>query len=238
MALFKRLSSLLKPEPEPGALALRLRSYPPLGRPHPGYGQGLSEAQALANLAHVQAVCGQRLALVGTLLQQEAGVDLPAALAAPAAQAPALAAALQRWAGSAWPALQPRSAPPRPLQHWLHSTGRGDDIVYSLLADLALALGELIRRGNPAWHWGLDLDPRNLADDMPSARRVVLLADAGPALPHPVVLDVEDVVVARFQRPQDAGQRLLNPFAQLLEQGLRGDALRHWRAAGAATGPR
>ena len=236
MALFKRLSSLLKPEP--GPLALRLRSYPPFERPHPGYGQGLSEAQALANLAHVHAVCAQRLALIGPLLQQEAGVDLPAALAAPAAQAPAVAAALQRWAASAWPALQPPAAPPRPLQHWLHSTGRGDDIVYSLLADLALALGELVRRGNSAWRWGLDLDPQNLADDMPSARRVVLLADAGPALPHPVVLDVEDVVVARFQRPQDPGQRLLNPFAQLLEQGLRGDALRHWRTAGAPAGPR
>jgi hypothetical protein len=229
MALFKRLSTLLKAEPEPGALALRLRRYPPFDRPHPGYGQGLSEAQALANLAHVHAVCAQRLALVGPLLQEEAGVDLPTALAAPAAQAATVATALQRWAGAAWPALQPPHAPARPLQHWLHSTGRGDDIVYSLLADIALALGELIRRGNPTWRWGVDLDPRNLADDMPSARRVVLLADAAPALPHPVVLDVEDVVVARFQRPQDPGQRLLNPFVQLLEQGLRGDALRHWR---------
>lgn len=91
------------------------------------------------------------------------------------------------------------------------------------------ALGEVVRRGNADWRWGMDLDPQDIADDMASARRVVLLADPVGIAPQPFVLDVEHVVVRRFLHPGDAGQRLLNPLRCMVEEGLCGGAMAHWR---------
>jgi hypothetical protein len=214
-----------------GGLAERLRSYPPFELPHPGAGAALTEAQALANLAVFEQQRPQRLGQVAELLQATAGIDTAPALADPARHGAALADALHRWAGSDWPALLP---PQRGgLQRWLGSSRRGDDIVFSMLMDVAILLGEVIQRGQPAWRWGLDLDPQNLADDMPSARRVVLLADPVGAAASPFVLDVEDMVVHRFLHGDDPSQRLLNPLRRMVEQALSGQAMAYWRDAAA-----
>jgi hypothetical protein len=208
-------------------LARRLRDYPPYDAPHVGHGRQLSETQARANLAYFEQALPQRLHTVAALLRDEAGIEVDAALAAPDPQGLALADALHRWAGDAWPALlASRSGA---LEGWLQSRRAGDDIVFSMLLDVAILLGELVRRGNPDWHWGLDLNAENLADDMASARRVVLLAEPVGEMPHPFVLDVEDVVVHRFLHPGDPSQRLLNPFRRLVQEGLRGDAMAFWR---------
>lgn len=210
-------------------LAASLRRYPPFSAPHPGRGSTLSDAQAQANFSHFQSALPQRLHCVTELLRAEAQIDPKAALSDPPQHAPALTDSLQRWASSAWPALPPQ---PRPSEsHWLNSHRDGEDIVFSLLLDLAILLGEVIRCGNPAWHWGVDLDPQNIADDMPGARRVVLLADPVGTASHAFVLDVEQVVVHRFLHADDAGQRLLNPFRRLVDEALRGDAMAHWRGA-------
>jgi hypothetical protein len=209
-------------------LARRLREYPPYGAPHVGRGTLLSEAQARANLAYFQQVLSQRLHIVSGLLREEAGIEVDAALAAPKQQAAALADDLHRWAGSAWPPLA--QGRPTTLDSWLGSRRDGEDIVFSMLLDVTILLGELVRRGNADWRWDLDLDPDNLADEMPSARRVVLLADPVGEMPRPFVLDVEDIVVHRFLHPDDPSQRRLNPFRRLVEQGLRGEAMARWRS--------
>lgn len=208
-------------------LARRLRDYPPYDAPYVGHGHELSEAHALANLAYFKQVLPQRLNTIAGLLREQAGIEVDAALAAPGQQAPALAEALHRWAGEQWPALQ--EGRPAELQAWLHSRRAGDDIVFSMLLDVAILLGELVRRGNAAWRWSVDFDPSNLADDMASARRVVLRADPVGEMPHAFVLDVEDVVVHRFLHPEDPSQRWLNPFRRLVDEGLRGDAMAFWK---------
>lgn len=213
-------------------LAVRLRSYPPHDLPHPGHGARLTEAQARANLAYFEQVLPVRLELLAGLLRDQADIDARAALAAPREQAAPLADALHRWAAAAWPPLQ--AGRPAALAGWLDSPRRGVDIVYALLLDVAMLLGELIRRANPDWRWGLDLDPQNLVDDMPSARRVVLLADPVGPMRRPFLLDVEDAVVHRFLHPDDPGQQLLNPWRRLVEQAIRGDAMAYWRQAGGA----
>lgn len=223
------LNTWLGRKPPASSLADRLSGYPAFVAPHPGPGRALSDAQAQANLAHFQAALPQRLQGIQALLQTEAQIDTTPALDDPTRHATALTDALQRWATARWPALPPHPRPPE--SHWLHSRRDGDDIVFSLLLDLAILLGEVIRRGNPAWHWGLDLDPQNIADDMASARRVVLLADPVSTLTQPFVLDVEHVLVHRFLHADDAGQRLLNPLRRLVEDGLRGEAMAHWRGA-------
>lgn len=209
-------------------LARRLREYPPYDAPHIGRGTQLSEAQARANLAYFQQALPQRLHIVSALLREEAGIEVDAALAAPGQQAGALADALHRWAGAAWPPLA--QGRPTMLDAWLGSRRDGEDIVFSMLLDVAILLGELVRRGNPDWRWDLDLDPDNFADEMPSARRVVLLADPVGEMPRPFVLDAEDIVVHRFLHPDDPSQRWLNPFRRMVEQGLQGDAMARWRS--------
>lgn len=224
------LSSRIGRKPS-GTLAARLRGYPPDVTPHPGPGLTLTDAQAQENLAHFEAVRPQRLALVAGLLRSEAAIDLPAALADARHLAAPLAAAVHAWAGRAWPPLCPRPAPG--LLQALVGRREGGRIVYAMLGDLATALGELISRGNPDWRWGLDLDPQNIADEMPSARRIVLLAGPAGAHHHPFVLDVEAVVFHRFLHAGEAPQRLLDPLQRMVQEALRGDAMAYWRTAAA-----
>ncbi|MGC4076539.1 MAG: hypothetical protein QM702_05800 [Rubrivivax sp.] len=215
-------------EPRQGdTLASRLRSYPPYEAPNAGRGTALSPDQAAENLACFEQVLPQRLQQVSALLEV-AGIDTRAALADPSTHAAALADELQRWALAQWPALPAEGG----LARWLDSRRSGEHIVFSMLLDLAILLGELVRRGNPDWHWGLDLDAQNLADGMLSARRIVLLADPVGTHTTPFVLEVEAIVVHRFLHADDPAQRLLNPLRRLVEEGLRGDAMACWRQAG------
>lgn len=212
----------------PSALALRLRDYPPYEAPFVGYGARLSVEQAQANLAHFERVLPQRLDLLAGLLRDQASLDIGPALATPREQALPLTDALHRWSAAQWPALHGERAQDG-LQVWLNSTRRDGDIVFSLLMDVAMLLGELVRRANGDWHWDLDLDADNLRDDMVSARRVVLLADPVGEMRSPFLIDVEDAVVHRFLHAGEPAQERLNPWRRLVDEGMRGDAMAYWR---------
>jgi hypothetical protein len=216
-----------KPRAE-SPFASRLRGYPPYDAPFVGYGLELSEAEAQVNLAYFERVLAQRLECLAELLRELAGLDIAAALAAPQEHAAPLTEALHLWAAAQWPPLQAEH-PSLNLRAWLASRRSGDDIVFSMLLDVAILLGELVRRANPDWRWGLDLDTANLRDDMVSARRVVLLAEPVGTLKAPLLIDVEDVVVHRFLHPTDLAQQRLNPWRRLVDEGIRGDAMAYWR---------
>lgn len=222
--------------PAASPLAQRLRSYPPYDAPFVGYGTQLTVVQAEANLAYFERALPQRLQCIDALLQDEAGADVAAALAAPGEQAGALTETLHAWAAAQWPALRAAN-PALTLRSWLGSSRRGDDIVFSMLLDVAILLGELVHRANPDWQWGLDLDAGNLRDDMVSARRVVLQAAPIGEMKSPFVIDVEDVVVHRFLNPSDPAQQRLNPWRRLVDEGIRGDAFAHWRTTAAGADP-
>lgn len=217
-------------------LELRLRSYPPYEAPFVGYGMQLTVVQAEANLAYFERVLPQRLHCIAALLRDEADIDVDAALAFPSERAGPLTDSLHRWASAQWPALH-AAHPGRTLRSWLASPRAGHDIVFSMLLDVAVLLGEVVRRGNAEWRWGLDLDAGNLRDDMVSARRVLLLAPPVGEMKSPFVIDVEDVVVHRFLHPSDPGQQLLNPWRRLVEEGIRGDAWAHWKTTSAGADP-
>jgi len=217
-------------------LAQRLRSYPPYQAPHLGYGSQLSLAQAEANLAYFNEVMPRRLAALGTLLKDTANIDIAPALDAPATKATEITEALDGWARTEWPALRTPALAQYARQHT--TTRTGDDIVYSLLMDVAILFGEVIRRANRAWRWALDLDEENLSDDMASARRVVLLADPVGTAPCPFLEDVEGVVISRFQQPDSsiwgvgpdgAILRQVNPWHRMVVEGIRGDVMAWWR---------
>ena len=225
-----------KPDAPSSDLAQRLRTYPPYQAPYSGFGGQLTLQQAEANLAYFKEVLPTRLKLLGTLLMETADIDTATALEAPATHAATLTEALDGWARREWPALR---TPQLAEYRRRHTTTRaGDDIVYSLLMDVAILFGEVICRANPQWRWDLDLDRDNLRDGMASARRVVLVADPVGAAEHPFLVDVEGIVVGRFQQPTDvswgvgadgASLRALNPWHRMVAEAIRGDAMAAWR---------
>jgi hypothetical protein len=227
---------LRKPSAGSSKLVQRLRIYPPYQAPRSGFGSQLTLQQAEANLVYFKEVLPTRVRLLSTLLIETADIDTAAALDAPLAHAATLTEALDGWARREWPALRTPQLADYP--RWHTTTRAGDDIVYSLFMDVAMLFGEVICRANPRWRWDLDLDQDNLRDDMTSARRVVLLADPVGAAPHPFTVDVEGIVVGRFQQPADvtwgvgadgASLHSLNPWHRMVAEAIRGDAMAAWR---------
>ena len=228
--LKERLSLAGKPASTGPSLAQRLPDYPPYQAPHVGWGKGISVAAAHENLAYFRAVLPQRLAHVGALVMTDAGIDIAPALAAPRELGPDLATQLNAWAGRRWPALH--EARLGNTGAWLDSPRQGPDIVWSMVMDVAIVLGELICRANTDWRWDLDLSAENLKDKMASARRVVLLADAVGTMPWPFVDDVEGAVARRLIQIDRANDRVthMDPWRRLVDEGQRGVAMEAWRS--------
>jgi hypothetical protein len=194
-----------------------LSHYPAYELPHPGSGRALSESQAQANWAYFQATLAERQTLLRTWLLDHGGPD-PQAL-----QGAAYAQALNTWARAHWAQLPVFGRLPQ-HQPWPDCRRSGALIVYSLLGDLGASLGEAIRHANPDWHWGLNLDAADLADDMATARRVVLLAD----LKHPTpeareaVLDPEALLFAAYRFPDSPDFVYLNSWSRTVADAIAG----------------
>ena len=203
--------------PRSGGLAERLREYPAWDTPHAGPPRRWTDAQAHENLAHLLTHKPRRLELLADWLRPE-GIDVRPALEG-AAWEPAVDA-LHQWANATWPALL--DARPATTAHWLSSDRRGDDIVFSLLLDISLLLGEFVVQRHAGFRWDLDLDPENGRDDMTSYRRVVLvMGHLGEPAP-PLVLDVEATVVGHYLRPHSIANRLHNEWAALVQDAVSG----------------
>jgi hypothetical protein len=204
---------------QPSTLKAALDRYPPYRAPHVGYGAGLSESAAAENFAFFQAVREERLRVVSDLLREVAGIDARPALETPQDSGLALTVALHEWAKTAWPPLLDDR--PRTMERWLHSSRDGDEIAFSMVLDLAILLGEVIRKANPDWRWSLDMSIENLGDGMASARRIVLLADPVGDHVEPFVLDIEAIVMDRFLHAHQVTQQLLNHLQIMVEEAIR-----------------
>jgi hypothetical protein len=197
-------------------LAQQLRSYPPYVAPHGGPPQRWTAREAKENLEHLLQHREERLRVLGELLAHYRIDSAPALAGSP--EGPLLEA-LHRWAGEHWPLLHDPQLATR--ERWMQSSRTGAETVYSLLLDVSLLLGEVIVRRHPRFHWGVDLDEENLRDGMVSAKRPVLLLDDVPGQP-PVVIDVEDIVVSRYQQPEAPGHRWANPWTRLVHDVVSG----------------
>lgn len=136
--------------------------------------------------------------------------------------------ALHRWANARWPALHDPNIATEAA--WLRSTRCDGEIVYSMLMDVALLLGELIVRRHPAYRWDLDLDEVNGRGGMRSYLRPVLQLPAYGAMPSAVVLDLEDIVVNRYLHPEHKSNQLLNEWARVVEDAVSGGYEAAWTA--------
>ena len=171
------------PRKPQGPLAELLESYPAYEAPFTGDPTTITDAQAQANLDALLARKLTRLTLIRGVLSRFA-IDLDAGLAAP--DPDPLFDQIDRWAVETWPTIGGSEGKERvehelrwlmrqslrrtfpaakPLdilsaKRWRASDRAGPDIFYSLLFDLALALGEVAIRRRPEIYWGLDLTIR------------------------------------------------------------------------------
>jgi hypothetical protein len=194
-----------------------LSGYAAFELPHAGAGAALSESQAQENWAAWQAALPARQALLRDWLLDHGGPD-PQALAGAD-----YATALNVWAKTHWARLPPfKRLPPHPP--WPDCPRHGAHVVYSLLGDLAASLGEAIRRADPQWRWGLNLDATDLADDMATARRIVLLAELRQPTPEArqAVLDPEAWVFGPYRFPESVDFVYRLPWAEAVSEELSG----------------
>ena len=202
--------------PPRSRLRERLRGYPPHDTPHAGPSFRWTDAQARENLSHLLAVRAQRLAHLVTWLDAE-GIDARPLL--DGGEWKPVLEALHRWANDTWPAAHD----PRIGHHgvWDRTSYRGDEVVYALTFDLALLIGEAVIRRDPRYRWDVNFDEVDGRDGMASYRRVVLCAD-DPDSPRgaPWTEDVEGLVVHRYLHPTWVSDRLLNGWAQLVQECL------------------
>lgn len=210
------------------SLAAKLRDYPPYEAPHAGPPPRWTPEQARENLAYLLGHRDRRLKILGELLQAE-GISIEDAL--DGGEWEPLVDALHHWANERWPELHDQRI--ANSRTWLGSSRRGQEIVYSMLMDVAILLAELIIRRNPGHRWELDLDEANGRDGMESYMRAVVRLPAFGDMPCAMDLDVEHVVVHRYMHPEYRSNRLLNEWKDLVGEAVSGAYEAGWNGEAA-----
>jgi hypothetical protein len=223
-------------------LVRRLKSYPAYRAPYAGVPWSLTIQQAEANLLYLLENRQQRLRILGDVLS-EGDVNLASDLST--ADPSDLLAQLHTWTKRYWPSLFDRRL--ASIDTWLASSREGREIVYSLLIDVAILLGDLVTTKNPHYMWSLDLDPENEndplkgKDGMLSYKRPVVQIPKGGAFPAPIILDFEDIVVALYRRGDSPGFGLINEIGRAASYAISGAYETFWleeaRKAGKHDGP-
>jgi hypothetical protein len=210
-------------------LARRLSSYAPYQAPFPGDPLKLSVDQAQANLDYLLAHRAERLDRLGELLAHDS-IDVRAGPVADDCKL--LLDAVHGWAKAEWPDIHDRKV--ASIKGWLASTRTGPEIVYSLVMDVAILLGELIVTRRPQFVWALDpengpgCDPASPDDAMETYQRpVVQIPKRGP-FPAPIILDVEAIVAYKYLKAQEPVTWLLNDFHRVVDDALSGAYERFW----------
>jgi hypothetical protein len=131
-----------------------------------------------------------------------------------------LVSALHKWSGIVWPQAHDERIATN--KRWQETDREGGDIIYSLMMDTAILLGELIIVHRPSYVWAVDLNEENLNLGMVSGKRCVVQANNPSEPAIPIIVDVEAIVVDRFLYPNDFSQRHENLWWQVVENAISG----------------
>jgi hypothetical protein len=197
--------------------AKQLAAYAPYRAPFAGPAALWSLEQARANLEHLLAHREQRLQTLAALLA-EYGIDIGRPLAGGEFQP--MLDALHKWVNKHWPAVYERAIATEEV--WSRSSRDGQEIIYSLVFDIGLLLGELVVRRRPRYAWALNLDANDKRDGMPSHNRAVVLLPATGEMPAPVICDFEIWVAWRYWNPDTVSARVVNNWAQAVDDAIQG----------------
>lgn len=232
------LSGLGRPREDrgsPAAMARRLQAYPAWALPFPGVPERADEQQA--NLQYLLDHREARLAALQAFFADEpagdsrpgtAGQAMSGVLAAglrPGGDWRAATTALHQWMNAHVEALPRGRYTTR--TGWRRSRRDGDEIVYSLLLDIALYLGEAIIRNRPGYQWTVDNDPTSIEQDLPTVGRIVLERPRPPGHEVPLILDPEEVAVGHYLHGDNPADRLIDNWTGLVEDAVSGAYERH-----------
>ena len=203
-------------------LAKALQTYPPLQPPHAGDPLVLTETQTEENLqAWLQAIPA-RLDALHNLLSQVSNDNIEWPEDFPQGeQSSALITTLHAWASQAWPEVA-TTIPSSPEKPWRNAHRDDSFIAYSMTADIAIAIGEVIRAGRPSWSWNIDRNPVNITDAMGTINRVVLISHWRGDSEKQVEIDVEDTVAHTFLKSRQKNWYVEDNWSRLVSETLSG----------------
>lgn len=224
MTLISRLRGMLGSSATQSPLAATLSTYRPLELPHKGDPLALSTEQANENLSAWTTAIPERMqALEGLLREAGQATDVfefPPDLADKEA-AVATVTALHSWASSSWGAVAASMHVGDELP-WRQQRRDGDKVAFSMTADVAMLIGEVIRFYRPSWRWAIDHDKRNTSDGMGSVNRVVLLAEWLPDPTTQVELDLDELIARFFLQSPKHGAFVEDRWTKLVTEAISG----------------
>lgn len=174
-------------------LARLLDTYAPYRAPFPGPARALTLKQAKDNHAYLLATKPHRLELLAPVLAHS-GISLDDYKTESFVE---FLEALDKWALTEFPGVFRKKLAER--KAWENSNRAGDEIVYSLLMDVALLLGETMVAQSSNCSWTLDLSDDSRLDGMTTYQRSVICVDNGHREDSPVYVDIEQIVVGRYR---------------------------------------
>lgn len=120
---------------------------------------------------------------------------------------------LHLWVYTQWPSVYSKKlADP---QRWWDSPKHGEDIVYSMITDMAIVLGELVIRHHPDFYWDLNRNPKDKA--MANYLRPVIMRKppgASYALNAAEIADFENSMRGRYDRVTSPGSDVDRPISE------------------------
>jgi hypothetical protein len=201
-----------------------ITDYPAYTAPYCGDHNELSEQQAAENFTYFQQQKEKRLNHLAALLSHYS-IDLHENLYT--GDYRPLVKSLYEWFGKLWPTtIKPEFAT---RDVWRVTDRQREQILYSVAMDLGIALGEIIISRRPSYSWGLDLDPKNISDQMPTARRVVILAPSQIANDRLIVIDCE-AICASLIFNQSPTYGIMNLWLNMVNDAVSGLTEGSWAA--------
>jgi len=202
-----------------------LEQYPPYEAPFAGPVSKLPPADAEANLRYLLANRESRLQILSNVLAQPR-IDLASGMAA--SDPKPFLDELHEWTRKTFPEIFDRSV--ATLDVWRATSRTGREIVYSLLMDIAIALGECVIRHQKEYQWALDVDADN--EEMDSYKRPVVLIPRGDPYPASIIFDPEAFIVGLYVSvPQPLFGRF-NDLTRVVLEYTTGAHQRPWVQSG------
>ena len=203
--------------------------YPVYAAPHVGMPWTLTDDQAKENFDYLLQNKPFRIEALATLLTNF-DIDLQAGLSAESPDQ--LLIDLHNWSGEYWHQL-PKSEAAANLStqqekriHWFNSDCSGDDLIYSVITDTGIALGELLMRQMPNAYWSLVLDKEDIADKMLFAQRHLVSFPRNDGLTRHSTSDVILLAMDRYASIDSFNHKYANPwqmtFHRISKVGIKG----------------
>lgn len=183
--------------------------YPVWETPCKGYPPALSVEEAQANLRYLLDNHERRIPVLSAFMREAFAITLSPPNSGDDLKT--MLDPLYNWAYETWPQIS--HGRDTSIDDWLRSDKSGDDIVFSLIADVGLYLGEIICFREPRYVWAIDLSDNEMA----SFHRPVLIAPQNGQMLSPVIIDTEDVVCSLYRQPNRPSMKLFNHWVECVD---------------------